>query len=156
MARTTKKTERGFIETLDKHSLAIKLIASIIRLDELFILLDKSGRTISYTKLKLDEDGKTSFDADECTKAIINGSKTDPLLNLGNGNYVRCSLIQAIENHSGSDLKGLIFRSEGGAILAFLSIRTAEVRDLAVSKFHAAIESYEMGKFSQPDLTEIL
>jgi hypothetical protein len=152
MARTTKKTKRGFVETLDKHSLAIKIIASIIRLDGLYILLDKNGRTISYTKLNPDDDGKTPSDADELTKTIVDGSNTVPLLNLGNGNYVRCSSIEAIENHSGSDLKGLIFRSEGDAILAFLSIRKAEVRDLAVSKFHAALESFESGQFVQPDL----
>ncbi|ATI46745.1 TPA: hypothetical protein KDZ97_005022 [Vibrio parahaemolyticus] len=155
MARTAKKDKRGYVETLDKNLIAVSRIGSAILVDERFILLDKKGQTISYTELKPDEDGKTPADADICTQKIIDASKADPLLQLGRGNYVRCSAIEAVENHSGSDYKGLLFRGEGDAILAFLAISTAEKRDLAVSKLHVAMESFEAGKFEQPDLAGI-
>ncbi|NIY84589.1 hypothetical protein [Vibrio hepatarius] len=155
MARTAKKNQRGYVETPDSNLIAVSRTVSVIRVDERFILLDKKGQSISYTELKLDEEGKTPTDADICTQKIVDASKADPLLHLGRGNYVRCSAIEAVENHSGSDYKGLLFRGEGDAILAFLAVPTGEVREQVVSQIHAAIESYQSGKFVQPDLTEI-
>ncbi|MGL0822225.1 hypothetical protein [Vibrio vulnificus] len=151
-----KKNQRGLIETPDKNLIDPSRIDSVIRLEKFFILLDKKGRAVSYTELNADKKGKTGTDADDCTSKIIESSKTNPFLSFGNGNYVRCSAIEAIENSSGLDHKGLIIRGEGDAILAFLAITTAEKRELAVSKLHAAIESYESSKFIQPDLAGIL
>lgn len=150
-----KKKQGGLIETPDKNLIDPNRIVSVIRLGQLFILLDKKGRSVSYTELDADKQGKTRADADDCTSKIIESSKTNPFLSLGNGSYVRCSAIEAIENSSGPEYKGLIIRGEGDAILAFLAISTAEKRDLAVSKLHAALESYESGKFIQPDLAGI-
>ena len=151
-----KKNQRGLIETPDKNLIDPNRIVSVIRLGQLFILLDKKGRSVSYLELNADKQGKTGTDADDCTSKIIESSKTNPFLNFGNGNYVRCSAIEVIENSSGPEYKGLIIRGEGDAILAFLAISTADKRDLAVSKLHAALESYESGKFIQPDLAGIL
>ncbi len=155
MARTAKKNQHGYVETPDSNLIAVSRVSSAVRVDERFILLDKKGQTISYTELQPDKEGKTPVDADICTQKIIDASKGDPLLQLGRGNYVRCSAIEAIENSCGPEYKGLIIRGEGDAILAFLAISTAEKRDLAVSKLHAALESYENGKFEQPDLAGI-
>ena len=150
-----KSTSKGFFLTLDNQSLAMKLITSIISIGDLFILLNKHGQTLSYTKLKQDEDGKMLSDAEACTKLISEGIPNDPMMNIGK-NKVRCSAVESIENHNGKDFSGLIFRGEENAILAFQPIPTAEKRDLAVGKIHAAIESYESGKFIQPDLVGIL
>ncbi len=150
-----KKKQRGFVETLDKNLVDPNRVDSVIRLDKLFILLDRKGCSVSYTELNSDKQGKGEADADDCTSKIIESSKTNPFLNLGSGNYVRCSSIEAIENHKGGEYKGLIIRGEGDAILAFLAISTAEKRDLAVSKLHSALETYESGKFEQPDLAGI-
>ncbi|WP_407559613.1 hypothetical protein [Vibrio parahaemolyticus] len=150
-----KKNQRGLIEMPDKNIIDPNRIVSVVRLGQLFILLDKKGRSVSYTELNADKQGKTGADADDCTSKIIESSKTNPFMSFGNGNYVRCSAIEAIENSSGPEYKGLIIRGEGDAILAFLAISTAEKRDLAVSKLHAARESYEHGKFMQPDLAGI-
>lgn len=151
----TKKQKKGFIETPDKQSLAIKLIASIISIDDLYILVDKSGRQRSYTKLT-DDDGKTLIDADDCTQQIVASDKNDPMIYLRKNNLVRCSAVEAIENHRGRDYSGLIIRGEADSILAYLEIRSAEVRDKVAEKLHAALESYIVGKFEQPDLTEFL
>ncbi|MEJ3626223.1 hypothetical protein [Vibrio vulnificus] len=150
-----KKNQRGLIETPDKNLIDPNRIVSVVRLGQLFILLDKKGRAISFTEINADKQGKTGADADDCTSKIIESSKTNPFLSFGNGNYVRCSAIETIENSSGPEYKGLIIRGEGDAILAFLAISIAEKRDLAVSKLHAALESYESGKFIQPDLAGI-
>ncbi|MEK2122030.1 hypothetical protein WOC09_20415 [Vibrio parahaemolyticus] len=156
MARTSKKMKRGFTETLDKHSIENNRIVSIIRLEELFIFLNKNGLTISYTKLDQNKEGKTPEDADLCTERLLEASKANPFFNLGGGNYVRCSTIEAIENINGKDYKGIIIRGEGDAILSFLPVPLAEKRNLAVSKLHAAMESFEAGKFVEPELADIL
>ncbi|MCC5519518.1 hypothetical protein BCT65_021010 [Vibrio splendidus] len=149
---TRKKTKKGFILTLDKHTLALKLIASIIRLEDLYILLDGKGRQISYTKLTEGE-GKTVADADVCTQEII---KSDSFIELGNGNHIRCSSIEAIELCHGQKHKGILVRGENDAILGFLPIPQSEIREKVGDDLHEALVSYEVGKFVQPDLTEIL
>ncbi|MGP1391870.1 MAG: hypothetical protein ACTS2B_19490 [Vibrio diabolicus] len=153
MARTVKK--RGFIQTLDGNSMAMKLIASIIRLEDLFILLDGKGRQISYAKLS-EKEGKTEADADACIAEIAEADKKEPFVLLGDGNAIRCSAIEAIEQHDGRDYRGLIFRGEGDSILSFLPVSSADTREKVASALHDALESYEAGKFSQPNLTEIL
>ncbi|MFW1317584.1 hypothetical protein ACEWBY_20370 [Vibrio parahaemolyticus] len=150
MTRKTKK--KGFILTLDKHTLALKLIASIIRLQNLYILLDSKGRQVSYAKLT-GEEGKTLADADACTDEVIN---SDSFINLGKGNHVRCSTIEAVETCNGQDHKGILIRGEGDAILSFLPISQLEAREKVAEALHDALVSYEAGKFSQPDLTKIL
>ncbi|CAE6879507.1 hypothetical protein ACOMICROBIO_NCLOACGD_00161 [Vibrio sp. B1ASS3] len=156
MARSAKKIKRGFTETLDKKSIENNRIVSIIRLDGLFIFLDKKGLTISYTKLNQDQEGKTSNDADQCTEALLETSKVNPFFNLGKNTHVRPSAIEAIESINGKDYKGIIIRGEEDAILSFLPVPLAEKRDLAVTQLHAAMESFEAGKFVQPDLAGIL
>jgi hypothetical protein len=150
MTRKTKK--KGVILTLDKHTLALKLIASIIRLKDLYILLDGKGRQISYVKLT-GEEGKTVADADACTVEVIN---SDSFINLGKGNHVRCSTIEAVETCNGRDHKGILFRGEGDVILGFLPISQSEIREKVADALHDALVSYEAGKFVQPDLNEIL
>jgi len=150
MTRKTKK--KGFILTLDKHTLALKLIASIIRLQNLYILLDSKGRQVSYAKLT-GEEGKTVADADVCTVEVI---KTGSFINLGKGNYVRCANVEAVEVCNGQKRKGILIRGEGDAILSFLPISQSEIREKVADALHDALVSYEAGKFVQPDLNEIL
>ena len=88
MARKTQK--KGFIQTLDGNTLAMKLIASVIRLEDLIIFLEGKGRQVSYAKLS-DKEGRTVADADACTDEVIN---SDSFINLGKGNHVRCSTIE--------------------------------------------------------------
>lgn len=149
MTRKTKK--KGFILTLDKHTLALKLIASIIRLQNLYILLDSKGRQISYAKLTGNA-GTTDVDADVCTQEII---KSDSFIELGNGNHVRCSTIEAVETCNGREHKGILIRGEGDAILSFLPIPESETREKVAGALHDALVSYEADKFSQPDLAAI-
>ncbi len=149
---TRKKTKKGVIQTLDKNTLALKPIASIIRLEDLYILLDGKGRQISYAKLT-GEEGKTVADADACTVEVI---KSDSFINLGKGNHVRCSTIEAVETCNGRDHKGILIRGEGDAILSFLPISQLEAREKVADALHDALVSYEAGKFVQPDLTKIL
>ena len=150
MTRKTKKN--GFTQILDGNTIAMKLIASIIRLEDLYILLDGKGRQISYAKLT-GEEGKTVGDADVCTQEII---KSDSFIELGNGNHVRCSTIEAVETCNGREHKGILIRGEGDAILSFLPIPQSEIREKIADALHDALVSYEAGKFVQPDLTEIL
>ncbi|MCQ9053264.1 hypothetical protein [Vibrio diabolicus] len=150
MTRKTKK--KGFIQSLDGNTLALKLIASIIRLEDLCILLDGKGRQISYAKLS-DKEGRTKADADACTDEVIN---SDSFINLGNGNHVRCSAIEAVENCNGRDHKGILIRGEGDAILSFLPISQLEAREKVADALHYALVSFEAGKFVQLDLNEIL
>ncbi|HFQ5327925.1 TPA: hypothetical protein ACGUOR_003904 [Vibrio vulnificus] len=150
MTRKTKK--KGVILTLDKHTLALKLIASIIRLKDLYILLDGKGRQISYVKLT-GEEGKTVADADACTAEVV---KSDNFIELGNGNHVRCSTIEAVETCNGREHKGILIRGEGDVILGFLPISQSEIREKVADALHDALVSYEAGKFVQPDLNEIL
>tara|TARA_Y100000588_G_scaffold317775_1_gene347025 strand:+ start:941 stop:1402 length:462 start_codon:yes stop_codon:yes gene_type:complete len=150
MTRKTKKN--GFTQILDGNTIAMKLIASIIRLEDLYILLDGKGRQISYAKLT-GEEGKTVGDADVCTQEII---KSDSFIELGNGNHVRCSTIEAVETCNGREHKGILIRGEGDAILNFLPISQSETREKVAGALHDALVSYEAGKFVQPDLTEIL
>ncbi|OEE62524.1 hypothetical protein [Vibrio splendidus] len=149
MTRKTKK--KGFILTLDKHTLAMKLIASIIRLEDLYILLDGKGRQISYAKLTGGE-GNAVADADACTVEVI---KSDSFINLGKGNHVHCSTIEAVETCNGRDHKGILIRGEGDAILSFLPIPESETREKVAGALHDALVSYEAGKFVQPDLAAI-
>ncbi|HHG3077869.1 TPA: hypothetical protein ACPVXB_003203 [Vibrio parahaemolyticus] len=149
----TRKTKRkGFIQTLDGNTLAMKLIASIIRLEDLIIFLEGKGRQVSYAKLS-DKEGRTVADADACTDEVIN---SDSFINLGKGNHVRCSTIEAVETCNGQDHKGILIRGEGDAILSFLPISQLEAREKVVEALHDALVSYEAGKFVQPDLTQIL
>ncbi|RZQ28340.1 hypothetical protein [Vibrio vulnificus] len=148
MTRKTKK--KGFIQTLDGHTLAMKLIASIVRLEDLYILLDGKGRQVSYAKLS-DKEGRTVADA--CTDEVIN---SDNFINLGNGNYVRCGDVEAVELCNGRDHKGILVRGEGDAILGFLPIPQSEIREKVADALHDALVSFEAGKFAQPDLTKIL
>ncbi|EPO5781022.1 hypothetical protein ACUCAK_003444 [Vibrio harveyi] len=147
-----KKSKKGFIQTLDGHTLALKLIASIIRLENLYILLDGKGRQISYAKLT-EKEGKTVAVADACTDEVI---ESDSFINLGNGNYVRCSNVEAVEICNGRDHKGILIRGEGDAILGFLPITQSEAREKVADALHDALVSYEAGKFVNPDLTKIL
>ncbi|EOB6678768.1 hypothetical protein [Vibrio vulnificus] len=149
---TRKKTKKGVILTLDKNTLAFKQIASIIRLEDLYILLDGKGRQISYAKLT-GEEGKTVADADACTVEVI---KTDSFINLGKGNYVRCADVEAVELCNGRDHKGILVRGEGDAILGFLPIPQSEIREKVADALHDALVSFEAGKFAQPDLNKIL
>ena len=149
MTRKTKK--KGFIQAPDGSSFAMKVIASIIRLEDLFILLDAKGRQISYTKLS-EKEGRTVADADACTDEVIN---SDSFINLGKGNHVRCSTIEAVETCNGRDHKGILIRGEGDAILSFLPISQSEIREKVAGALHDALVSYEAGKFSQPDLAAI-
>ncbi|WP_101961054.1 hypothetical protein [Vibrio harveyi] len=149
---THKKSKKGFIQTLDGHTLALKLIASIIRLENLYILLDGKGRQISYAKLT-EKEGKTVAVADACTDEVID---SDSFINLGNGNYVRCSNVEAVEICNGRDHKGILIRGEGDAILGFLPITQLEAREKVADALHDALVSYEAGKFVNPDLTKIL
>lgn len=130
----------------------MKLIASIIRLEDLIIFLEGKGRQVSYAKLS-DKEGKTVADADACTDEVIN---SDSFINLGNGNYFRCSNIEAVEICNGRDHKGILVRGEGDSILGFLPIPQSEIREKVADALHDALVSYEAGKFSQPDLTKIL
>lgn len=149
---TRKKTKRGHIHTLDKNTLVCKQIASMIRLKDLFILLDAKGRQISYANLT-GEEGKTVADADVCTVEVI---KTGSFINLGKGNYVRCANVEAVEVCNGQKRKGILIRGEGDAILSFLPISQSEIREKVADALHDALVSYEAGKFVQPDLNEIL
>ncbi|WP_425653662.1 hypothetical protein ACPSLZ_02245 [Vibrio campbellii] len=149
---THKKSKKGFIQTLDGHTLALKLIASIIRLENLYILLDGKGRQISYAKLT-GKEGKTVAVADACTDEVID---SDSFINLANGNYVRCSNVEAVEICNGRDHKGILIRGEGDAILGFLPITQSEAREKVADALHDALVSYEAGKFVNPDLTKIL
>lgn len=149
----TRKTKRkGFTQSLDGNTLAMKLIASIIRLEDLYILLDGKGRQISYAKLT-EKEGKTIADADACTEEII---KSDSFIRAANGNYFRCCAIGAVEICNGREHKGILIRGEGDAILGFLPISKSENREKVADALHDALVSYEAGKFVQPDLTEIL
>ncbi|AVF75863.1 hypothetical protein QNE65_002882 [Vibrio alginolyticus] len=150
MTRKTKK--KGFIQAPDGSSFAMKVIASIIRLEDLFILLDAKGRQISYTKLS-EKEGKTVADVDACTVEVI---KTDSFINLGKGNYVRCADVEAVEVCNGQKRKGILIRGEGDAILSFLPIPQSEIREKVADALHDALVSYEAGKFAQPDLNKIL
>jgi len=150
MTRKTKK--KWFIQTLDGNSLAVKVVASIIHLEDLYILLDGKGRQVSYTKFS-DKEGKTVADADACTAEVV---KSDNFIELGNGNHVRCSTIEAVETCNGREHKGILIRGEGDAILNFLPISQSEIREKVADALHDALVSYEEGKFSQPDLNEIL
>ncbi|MDW1751168.1 hypothetical protein R7P07_22775 [Vibrio sp. Vb2133] len=149
---TRKKTQKELILTLDKHTLVCKQIASMIRLKDLFILLDAKGRQISHAKLT-GEEGKTVADANACTVEVI---KTDSFINLSKGNYVRCAHVEAVEICNGQKRKGILIRGEGDAILSFLPISKSEIREKVADALHDALVSYEAGKFVQPDLTEIL
>ncbi|ETX22156.1 hypothetical protein [Vibrio parahaemolyticus] len=149
---THKKSKKGFIQTLDGHTLALKLIASIIRLENLYILLDGKGRQISYAKLA-EKEGKTVAVADACSDEVMD---SDSFINLGNGNYVRCSNVEAVEICNGRDHKGILIRGEGDAILGFLPITQSEAREKVADALHDALVSYEAGKFVNPDLTKIL
>ncbi|TQP34868.1 hypothetical protein [Vibrio cholerae] len=149
---TRKKTNKGFIQTLDGNTLAMKLIASIIRLEDLCILLDGKGRQVSYAKLT-DQEGKTVSDADACTDEVI---KSDSFINLGKGNHVRCADVEAVELCNGQKRKGILIRGEGDAILSFLPISQSEIREKVADALHDALVSFEAGKFVQPDLNKIL
>jgi len=149
---TRKKTNKGFIQTLDGNTLAMRVIASIIRLKGLQILLDGKGRQISYAKLS-DQEGKTVSDADACTDEVI---KSDSFINLGKGNHVRCSAIEAVEACNGLKHKGILIRGEGDAILSFLPISQLEAREKVADALYDALVSFEAGKFVQLDLNEIL
>lgn len=149
MTRKTKK--KGFIQAPDGSSFAMKVIASIIRLEDLFILLDAKGRQISYTKLS-EKEGRTVADADACTDEVIN---SDSFINLGKGNHVRCSTIEAVETCNGRAHKGILIRGEGDAILSFLPIPESETREKVAGALHDALVSYEAGKFVLPDLAAI-
>ncbi|ELI1840990.1 hypothetical protein NB554_23450 [Vibrio alginolyticus] len=148
---TRKKTNKGFIKTLDGNTLAMKLIASIIRLEDLCILLDGKGRQVSYAKLT-DQEGKTVSDADACTDEVI---KSDSFINLSKGNHVRCADVEAVELCNGQKRKGILIRGEGDAILSFLPISQSEIREKVADALHDALVSFEAGKFSQPDLAAI-
>ena len=149
---TRKKTKRGHIHTLDKNTLVCKQIASMIRLKDLFILLDAKGRQISYANLT-GEEGKTVADADACTVEVI---KTDSFINLSKGNYVRWAHVEAVEICDGQKRKGILIRGEGDAILSFLPISQSEIREKVADALHDALVSFEAGKFAQPDLNKIL
>lgn len=149
---TRKKTNKGFTKTLDGNTLAMRVIASIIRLKGLQILLDGKGRQISYAKLS-DQEGKTVSDADACTDEVI---KSDSFINLGKGNHVRCSAIEAVEACNGLKHKGILIRGEGDAILSFLPISQLEAREKVADALYDALVSFEAGKFVQLDLNEIL
>lgn len=149
---TCKTKKKGFIQSLDGNTLALKLIASIIRLEDLCILLDGKGRQISYAKLS-DQEGKTVSDADACIDEVI---ESDSFINLGKGNHVRCSTIEAVETCNGRDHKGILIRGQDDAILSFLPISQLETREKAADALHDALVSFEAGKFVQPDLNEIL
>ncbi|MGO2320621.1 MAG: hypothetical protein ACTH6O_16915 [Vibrio toranzoniae] len=150
MTRKTKKN--GFTQILDGNTLAMKLIASIIRLEDLYILLDGKGRQISYAKLT-EKEGKTVADADACTAEVV---KSDNFIGLGNGNHIRCSSIEAIELCNGQKHTGILVRGENDAILGFLPIPQSEIRENVADALHDALVSFEAGKFVQPDLTKIL
>ncbi|EPZ8231519.1 hypothetical protein ACXWHK_004294 [Vibrio alginolyticus] len=150
MARKTQK--KGFIQTLDGNTLTMKLIASIIRLEDLIIFLEGKGRQISYAKLS-DQEGKTVSDADACTDEVI---KSDSFINLGKGNHVRCADVEAVELCNGQKRKGILIRGESDAILSFLPISQSEIREKVADALHDALVSFEAGKFVQPDLNKIL
>ncbi|WMN63738.1 hypothetical protein [Vibrio parahaemolyticus] len=150
MARKTQK--KGFIQNLDGNTLAMRVIVSIIRLEELQIILDGKGRQVSYAKLS-GKEGRTKADADACTDEVI---KSGCFIDLGKGNHVRCSNIEAVETCNGRDHKGILIRGEGDAILSFLPIPQLEAREKVADALHDALVSFEAGKFVQPDLTKIL
>ena len=82
--------------------------------------------------------------------------KSDNFIGLGNGNYFRCSNIEAVEICNGRDHKGILVRGESDAILGFLPIPQSEIREKVADALHDALVSFETGKFVQPDLTKIL
>ncbi|WP_028115859.1 hypothetical protein [Ferrimonas senticii] len=147
----TKKKGKTIMVTPDKQTIATKLIASIICLEDLYVLLNKKGRTLSYTRLT-DKEGKTKADADACTQDICD---SNVMMNLGNSCWVDSGAIEAIENHNGKEFKGLIFRGEDDAILNYLTVESTEARDELALKFNAALESYYAGKFQQPELAVV-
>ncbi|BBM63461.1 hypothetical protein VA249_01070 [Vibrio alfacsensis] len=146
--------QKGKVLTPDNQSIAIKLIAGILQCETSHVLVNKQGRTLSFTQLDKNKDGQLLSDVEACNQVILEASLNDPMIDMG-AVKLKCSALESIENHKGRDHKGLIFRGENDVILAFIPISTAEKRDLVVSKLHAALESYEHGKFMQPDLAGI-
>jgi len=155
MTKIKKENLNGKIKTPDGHTLTMSLIASIISLEKMLILLDKNGRQRSYTKLT-GEKGKTQEDANDVIETILTFSKKDPMLDLGNGNYVRCSDVESIHNHRGRDFNGLVISGSEDVTLAFLQIDSTDIRVQVAGKLDESLKSYEAGKFVQPDLSEFL
>lgn len=145
------------IKTLGGNSVAIKLLASILRIGDIIALYDKKGRQLDYAKVG-DKQGRTEEDAKAFIETVKDYCKKmkDPMLQLLNGNFVKCSAIEAVEQHSGRDHKGIVIRSEGDAILDFIEIPVAEARERVVNVLHDTLEAYAAGKFTQPDWKEIL
>lgn len=154
MATPNKNTH---IKTINGDSIAIKLIASIVPLEQLLVLLDKKGRQLNSSKIDGDNDkGSAVVDAliETVTKAAIRVK--DPFTSLPNGNLVRVSAIEAVQTHKGRDFKGLLIRGEDDSILSFLDIPEVEVWEKVANALHDVIESFGNGKFIQPDWAVIL
>lgn len=145
------------IKTLGGNSVAIKLLASILRIGDIIALYDKKGRQIDYAKI-CDKQGRTEEDAIALIEMVKDYCKKmkDPMFQLLNGNFVKCSAIEAVEQHSGRDHKGIVVRGEEDTILDFIEIPAAEARELVANILHDALEAYAAGKFTQPDWAEIL
>lgn len=154
MALKAKSKTKNLIALPKKSMIRVTSVASIYQSDEAHVLLDKQGRQIGYTKVS-EEQGKTREDIEAITTAIIDASKNDSMLSLGCGCYVRCSVIEAIENHNGRDYKGLIIRGEGDVILGYLYAQDFEGRNQAAEILGDALISYENGDFFQAELVSL-
>ncbi|OZS42485.1 hypothetical protein [Photobacterium sanguinicancri] len=139
------------------NTLTFSNVASINLSENSMSCQNKSGRQIDHVSIS-DKQGKTSEDVAAFVRTVVDhGCKfKNPLLHLINGNYVRCSAIEALEQHSGRDHKGIVIRSEGDAILGFIEIPTVETRERVANVLHDTLEAYAVGKFTQPDWVEIL
>nr|WP_321381593.1 hypothetical protein [uncultured Vibrio sp.] len=151
-----KPKKEQLIRLLNGSSIASKLLASIIRLDDLLVLLNAKGHQIGHFKLSNDTEGKTPKDADELVSEITeSGEKAkDPFISDGHGGGFRCSTIQSIEEHDGRDFQGVIVRGLEDAVLGFIPVTSPEVREKAAIALGDALESWTMGKLVQPNLAE--
>lgn len=154
MATPNKNTH---IKTINGDSIAIKLIFSIVPREQLLVLLDKKGRQLNSSKIDGDND-KSSAVVDALIETVTKAASRvkDPFVPLPNGDLVRISAIEAVQNHKGRDFKGLLIRGEDDSILSFLDIPEVEVREKVANALHDVIESLGKGKFIQPDWAVIL
>ncbi|MEH6465548.1 MAG: hypothetical protein V7771_16815 [Shewanella psychromarinicola] len=154
MAVRGKIKTQGMVELPNKSLIKRTIVASIIQTERSYSLLGGNGRQIHFTELT-GEKGKTPEDVELISTEIYEADKNDPMLSLGAGCYVRCSAIEAIENHGGSDFSGLIIRGVKDIIIGYLSIADYGKRIQVAEMLGDSIKSYENGNFSQAEFTSL-
>ncbi|EMW0565237.1 TPA: hypothetical protein NKU94_003653 [Vibrio parahaemolyticus] len=151
-----RKTSKGLIKFLDGSTIKYTDIAAVIRKDKHLMALNVQGRQIGYVELS-EKDGRTPADADSWIAEVISSIQKDSFIALDDGgSFIRCSAVHAVENHSGRDYRGLIFRGFEDVILSFLPVSASDMREKAANIVNEVLVSFEAGKPMQTDLTEIL